>query len=60
MEELIEIFILKVKGKTQGIMTSNSFKNFTGKKWWDEVKIKSVPLNDYLTEKVNATNIDLY
>ena len=60
MEEKIELIILKVKGKTQGIMTSNSFKNFNGKVWWDEVKIKTVPLRDYLTEKINATNIDLY
>ena len=60
MEEKIEIVVLKVKGKTKGIMSYNSFKNFKGKVWWDEVKIKTVPLRDYLTEKINATNIDLY
>ncbi len=60
MEELIEIVVLKVKGKTQGIMTSNSFKNFNGKVWWDEVKIKTIPLKDFMSEKINVTNIDLY
>ena len=60
MEEKIEIVVLKVKGKTQGIMKYSSFKNFNGKVWWDDIGIKTIPLRDYLTEKINATNIDLY
>ena len=60
MENSIEIVILKVKGKPKGIMTYTNFQNYNGKRWWDDIKVKTVPLSDYLTERINVTNIDLY
>ena len=60
MEDTIEVVVLKVKGQTKGIMRYSTFQNFNGKRWWDDIKVKTVPLSEYLTEKINVTNIDLY
>lgn len=54
------LFVALVGGQPKGMLSEIQLKNYTGIRWWDDMKKVEVPLDEYEKEKINITNIKKY
>lgn len=54
------LFVALVGNQPKGLFSETQLQNYSGKRWWDDMKKVEVPLEDYEKEKINVSNIKYY
>lgn len=54
------LFVVSKGGNPKGIFSESTLRNYSGKRWWDNVEKINVPLQDYEQEKVTVSTIGFY